>query len=109
MAVESAADRAAFLDADEFGAAATYTPASGTPAALDGIFDDPQINANFNGVDVSDSRPTFFCRSTDLPAGAVGGDAGDRLTVQGTTYRVADLEPDGQGMTRVVLGKSELS
>lgn len=105
MPVESADDRAVFLNSDEFGDSATYTLIAGGGATFTGIFDAPHIAIEFGDVAISDRRPTFLCRTSDVPSGAVGGDAGDTLLVDGTTYRIIDLEPDGQGMTRIVLGK----
>ena len=104
MPVESEADRASFLNSDEFGDGATYTPVTGSPATFTGIFDAPHTAIDIGEISVSDRRPTFLCRASDVPAGAKGGNAGDTLLVDGTTYRVIDLEPDGQGMTRIVLG-----
>lgn len=112
MPVESAADRASFLSVDEFGEEATYTLAGGgvTPE-IPGILNDPHLRVVGGEVDVSDAQPTFLCRSSDLPGGAAGGDAGDTLALAATdlhgavTYRVADLHPDGSGMTLIVLAR----
>jgi hypothetical protein len=114
MPVESAADRLSFLDADEFGEEATYTLAGGgaTPG-IPGILNDPHLSVLAgDGVEVCDSQPTLLCRSADLPGAAAGGDAGDTLAVAATavhgavTYRVAELRPDGQGFTLIVLAAS---
>lgn len=106
MPVESAADRLTFLDADEFGVEASYTPSGGVNAAITGIFNDPHLEVIVgDAAPVADSQPTFTCRSADLPAAAAGGDAGDTLAVDGITYQVADLQPDGTGMTVITLGR----
>lgn len=104
MPVESDSDRAVFLSANEFGDNAIYTKAGGAPASLTGVFDAPHIDVAMWDAPSSERRPTFLCRTSDIPAGAAGGGAGDALLVDGTAYNVVDLEPDGQGMTRVVLG-----
>jgi hypothetical protein len=50
MPVESATDRLAFLSADEFGEAATYTPAGGSAVpGIVGIFDDPFLSVGIGG------------------------------------------------------------
>lgn len=106
MPVESDTDRAVFLNSDEFGDSATYTKVAGGTATLTGIFDAPHIAIEaFGGASISDRRPTFLCRTADIPSGAVGGDGGDTLLVDGATYQVVDLQPDGQGMTTIILGK----
>lgn len=105
MPAESAADRSAFLSTDDFGDEAAYTPSGGSPVMLTGILNSPHLNVQLNDVPVSDSAPTFLCRSADLPNGARGGDAGDTLAIGSTTYRVTDLQPDGTGMTLLTLGR----
>jgi len=104
MPVETDADRAVFLSADEFGDSATYAISGGGSSLFTGIFDIPHIEVAMWDASSSDRRPTFLCRTSDVPVGAAGGGAGDTLSVDGTTYKVVDLEPDGQGMTRIVLG-----
>lgn len=104
MPAESAADRLAMLATDDFGAAATYRLSAGGDTAITGIFDAPSseqpIGEGAAGVVV---RSTFFCRSADLPGGAAGG-AGDLLILDaGGTYGVESIEPDGQGMSALIL------
>lgn len=105
MAVETATDRAVFVSSDEFGVDATYAKAGGGSAVLSGILDEPHLAVDLGNGSISDANPTFFCRSADIPSGAAGGDSGDTLTISGDTFDVVDLEPDGQGMTRIRLGK----
>lgn len=107
MAVESAADRAVFVAADEFAVSATYAPAVGGSTNIAGILDDPHLSLDFGERSpLSAARPTFLCRSADLPAGAAGGSAGDTLTIASVTYAVDDLQPDATGMTLVTLAKN---
>lgn len=105
MPIESAADRAVFVSAADFGALASYTPAAGGGStAVAGIFDRPTIVVALNEAASLDAGPTFLCRQGDLPAGA-RGDAGDQLTVAGVGgFAVLSLEPDGQGMALLRLG-----
>lgn len=104
MPAETDADRAAFTDPDEFGALATYTALAGATADIAGQFDNPSIAVFAGEITNADRRPTFFCPSAALPAGAAG-DAGDTCTIGGVTYRVADLAPDGSGFTLITLAK----
>ena len=110
MTVESPADRLTFLSPAEFGDTATYTPAGGSAVpGIAGIFNRPHVDTSVSvssfDVTTSDTRPTFICRSADLPPPAQGGDAGDTLAIGVDTYRVLDLQPDGTGMTVVELGR----
>lgn len=105
MAVESAADRAAFISSAEFGASAVYTPTAGAASdPIDGLFDNPSRSAAIGDIGAIDAAPSFFCRASDLPTAAVG-DAGDSLVVDGDgSYQVTAIEPDGAGMVLLRLG-----
>ncbi len=104
MAVESAADRLVFLDADEFGVSATYELVSGGFSTVQGIFDKEYneiIEAQF-GVGVGAHPARFQMREADLP-GSYGD--GDTLIVSTVTYTVRDHELDGTGMVELRLEK----
>lgn len=104
MAIESATDRLTFLDTDDFGVEATYTPSGGVGTDLTGIYDGPTVQRDFGeAISMIGAHPTFLCRTADVPAGAAGGDAGDTLTIGAVTWRVTDLQPDSQGMTLIGL------
>ena len=112
MGVETAADRAVFVNTDDFGATGVYTPAGGGPSDdIAGIFDDPTRSVDINEAASIDARPTFCCREDDIPDGAVG-DAGDEIeiTVDGQdmgTFKVWSIEPDGQGFALLRLGATD--
>jgi hypothetical protein len=106
MPIEIDSDRAIFFHPDEFGTSALYAPAEGVAVALDGIFDRPTIGSGINDVVTLDSRPTFLCCLIDLPVG-VDGETGDQLTVDGETFAVTSIEPDGQGMALLRLGAAD--
>lgn len=50
-------------------------------------------------LDVAGTRPIFACAAADV-AGAAEGDA---VTIDGTGYTVAVIQPAGNGITRLVL------
>lgn len=95
MAVESDADRLAFLDADEFGVEATYSGQT-----ISGILLDAHEAAEYGArVPVESADYIFACRASDVSGVAHG----DSLTVSGTAYTVRGVEPDGEGMVRLRL------
>lgn len=102
MPVESAADRAVFVNPDEFGVTATYGLAGGGSSTIDGIFDDGYRQA-FDGPGIASDQPRFIVRQADLPAGYGKGDS---VTIDGTEFEVAVIERDGTGM--VVLALTEV-
>ena len=98
--IEDGTDRALFMDPRDFGAVGVFTPAGGEGVAVAGIFDAAHREAVQAEAGVSTSAPAFTVFATDLPAGAAQGDA---LEVEGRRWRVADMEPDGTGLVRLVL------
>lgn len=86
----------------DFGQSATYT-ASGGSATITGIFDALYYDAAPGGeVVFASNQPRFVCRSADLPATA---SQDDTLVTGSVTYKVRNLEPDGTGITILVLEK----
>lgn len=103
MAVESASDRAYMLNISDFGTTATYTLVAGGSSSIVGIFDneffeaDPQANVTY-----ASAQPRFLVQTADLPSGA---DYGDSVTINSVHYKVRIIQPDGTGMTTLVLEK----
>jgi hypothetical protein len=94
MGGESAADRLSMLSTDDFGTAATIGAST-----VYGIFDD-EHEAIFDG-DVGTTAPQFTCRTADV-ASVVRGTS---VVINSITYKVTALEPDGTGMTVLILSK----
>ncbi len=104
MAIEGATERAVFFDIDDFATASSYTPTGGSASTLDGIFDSKFFEVDpISGVGVVSAQPRFICTTADLPSGAAAGDA---ITVDGTAYTVRVIQPDGTGITTLVLEKN---
>lgn len=100
MAVESATDRAVFVDVDDFGTAATYTPSGGSAATVNGIFDNEFIEVDAGGgVGVALNQPRFHCRTADVSSAAEG----DAITIGGVAHTVRIVQDDGTGMTVLIL------
>ena len=102
MAIESAADRAVFLNPDEFGVEVTWAGGAGPIAAL------PQTGTlligAIDGPDTQVREATIVVREADLP---IGQDQGDEVTLNGVVYFVRSIEPDGTGMAVVRLEKAD--
>ena len=56
-----------------------------------------------SGVGVVGVQPRFICTTADLPSGAAAGDA---ITVDGIAYTVRVIQPEGTGITTLVLEKN---
>ena len=103
MAIEGATERAVFFDTDDFATASSYTPTGGSASTVNGIFDNEFFEVDpLSGVGVVSAQPRFICAMADLPSGAVSGDA---ITVDSTAYTVRVIQPEGTGVTTLVLEK----
>ena len=99
MPVESAADRAAFFNADEFAVAAVYTPPAGGGAqSVTGILDDKKLfERGADGVNMALRELRFLVLKSAFGAAPLKNGT---LAIAAATYRiraVADWEgaPDG--------------
>lgn len=87
-----------------------------------GIFDDEHARGDVGMLSMADSRPTFRLLTTDIPPAVRNwfslylnpdlsngeSDAVDlRLVLRGVTYRVTEHEPDGTGMSTLVLEREK--
>lgn len=104
MPVESAADRAVFVNTDDFGVASSYTLAAGGSAStINGIFDAAYAEVEVETeIGITSTGPAFICRTADLPSGY---GAGDSIVIDSTTYKVRVFKPDGTGMSVLKLEK----
>jgi len=103
MAVESASDRAFMLNVSDFGTTATYTLVAGSSSSIIGIFDNEFFEADPQGnVAYVSAQPRFLVQTSSLPATA---DFGDQIQISSTNFKVRIIQPDGTGMTTLVLEK----
>lgn len=67
--------------------------------ALDVIFDNGYALGNVGLLGMATSQPSITLKTTDVPATPVGS----AVNVNATAYLVAAHEPDGSGMSRLLL------
>lgn len=85
-----AEDLSAFFDTDDFAVSATI----GT-ATVSGILDRQFVTVN----DVDGYHPVFMCATADVSAVAKGA----ACAISGVNYIVVSNQPDGTGVTNIVL------
>ncbi|SHE67946.1 hypothetical protein SAMN02745157_0696 [Kaistia soli DSM 19436] len=100
MAVESDADRAVFVNPDEFGRVALYAKAGAAEAVAVPVLHDLPSTQLFDGPGLASDEPSLTVRIFDLP---VGYGVDDVVTVDGATYAVRKIDRDGRGMARLQL------
>lgn len=94
-------DLDAFLDPEDFGVEAIIDGKS-----VDGIFDNDFLLADL-GVGMESRDPRFMVKTTDVKS-VVHDDSvlvPDEISGGTTTYKVKGIEPDGTGITTLVLEK----
>ena len=94
MSVETTADRTAMLA--DYGSTVTKADASTFVA----IFDNDFLAVDLDESEVESTEPTLLARTADVSGLAHG----DSLTISSTSYTVRGIQPDGTGMTQIMLG-----
>jgi hypothetical protein len=85
-----------FLNASEFATDITYKSAT-----ITGIFDNAYVVSALDTDDVETLQPQVYVKSGDV----VGIVQGDTMTINGITYKVISPQPDGTGLTLVILSR----
>jgi hypothetical protein len=93
MSVETAADRTALLA--DYGTTVTKADAS----TFTGIFDNDFLAVDLDESEVESTEPTLLARTADVSGLAHG----DSLTISAVSYTVRGIQPDGTGMTQIML------
>lgn len=81
----------------DFGVSASFSHAGGAPSTVTVIFD----NAFQFLEGVQSTSPTVTCKTTDV-ATAIQGDT---LTIGGTVFNIIEVQPDGTGITTLLLSR----
>lgn len=92
MAHDFDSDLDGVFDLGVFGEAAVFAAPVGTVTV---IFDRPSEEA----LETAGYAPEIWAKSSDVAAVTIGA----AVTVRGTAYTVATVEPDGTGVTRMEL------
>jgi hypothetical protein len=98
MPVETAADREIILM--DFGLSASYTPVGGSASTITVVFDNEYYSADGSGsIAFAMRQPKAQARTSDL----VGVVENASLVVEGVSYIIRVVMPDGTGMTELML------
>ncbi len=86
---------------EEFGVPAVFTRGLTTIATLKAIFNDPSQSVEINNTDIEEPAPFLQAPTASLAAVK----RGDTATVNGATYRIERIHPDGTGMSLLMLAE----
>lgn len=96
-------DLTAFFQTADFAYAAIWTPAAGGgPYTVNVIFDNENFDSLIGSAGATGLQPRCIAADDALAQGS-GIKRNDALVINGTTYKVADVQPDGTGITTLVL------
>lgn len=87
-----------YVDPAIFGTVATYTLGHAI-SLINVVFLKPYEALRLGTIEIENAAPTAICRSADVP----GVDHTATLTIDGVTYYVHEVKPDGTGITELVL------
>ena len=88
-------DLSAFLNVDEFATAATWN--AGT---IYGIFDNGYLGVPAGVVvDLESAATSYHCQTADVSTAVHG----DTITINAVVYTIVGIQPDGTGMTTLIL------
>lgn len=95
----------AFLSTDDFASSAYLTIVGGSAKKISVIFDSEYYQSQLVGeVGIANADPQVICKSSDL----TGITQNAVIKIGAVTYYVTSVEPDGTGMTRLVLSKQSI-
>ena len=94
MAIDFAADLDEMMAEDEFSVAAKI---GGVSCFV--IYDRPYLSQDAGEMSIQGATPVAYVRDADVGAVAVD----DSVTIDGSTFTVRGIEPDGTGVTILVL------
>jgi len=95
------ADIDIFFETDDFAEKVSYTVYGGLAAKIKCIWDSPFQLTSAQGIQYQNANPNALFRTVDVPS------ASDKDTVirSGVTYYVTEVQPDGTGVTRLILSE----
>ena len=59
------------------------------------------VEDDYGEVGVSSAKPRIVCKSNEVSSVANG----DQVNIDGVTYKVTEIQPDGNGITNLILQK----
>lgn len=99
LAAQITADLDTFFDVSGFAVSASYVHGT-TTTSIAVLFDKPYLeNELAAAVGIESNRPTCRAKTSDVANAAHG----DTLTINAITYTVVGVQPDGNGVSTLIL------
>lgn len=97
-------DLSAFFNTDGFGEEFIYKPKAGAALTLVGIFDNAYYAERGGDIVVAGSQPRLQYETAKIDPKPVDGDT---ITLRGEEYTIVNIEPDGTGVTTLMLERKD--
>lgn len=97
-------DFTVFFQESDFAHDATWTLQGGGAFTIQVIFDNEYLQDANGQVEDASRMPVARVADTQIAQGA-GMKRNDTLVIEGVTYQVAEIQPDGTGVSRIFLRK----
>ena len=105
MALDFASDLDSIFDTDEYAQTATYTRQGYASTQIPVIFDNEySVTRGVGEPGMGLPSPQALCKTADV----ANASRGDTFIVGGTTYYVQEVQPDGTGITTLILSRDPL-
>tara|TARA_R100000808_G_C2136721_1_gene144964 strand:- start:60 stop:362 length:303 start_codon:yes stop_codon:yes gene_type:complete len=98
MALESAQDLLNYFDTDAHGVSASIS-INGSSSTIKVIINKDYFAIAGESVDIDGTQPIVTCRSSDV----TNVDTADTITIDSVTYNIINVQPDGTGITTLIL------
>lgn len=105
MAFDFASDLDAIFDTDEYAQTVTYIRQGYASAQIPVIFDNEySVTLGVGEPGMGVPSPQALCKTADV----ANASRGDTFVVGGTTYYVQEVQPDGTGITTLILSRDPI-
>jgi len=94
-----------FLNTDDFAKAAVWTSQGGAATDINVIFDDEYTGTNLGTGEIDTAAPQVRAETSVVLTMAQG----DVIVIDSTTYYVKSVQPDGTGVSMIILSKKALN
>lgn len=91
-----------FFETTDFAQSVTYTPSGGSSVSILGIFDNEFSLNDISEMGYQNMNPYITCKTSDVN----NATNGDTFVISSVTYYVIGVQPDGTGITRIILSKN---
>jgi hypothetical protein len=92
-------DLSVFISSKDFGQEVVFTRVNNTTLTVNAVADFEHLMMNEGSNDISGYQPVLNCKTSDI----LNIEPDDFVKINNKNYRIIDVQPDGTGMSKVIL------